>query len=132
MADRERRPPPAEAWASELYRHVPKAVLWSPDAEGILSFVIEGDGLEEVEPNEDPDVVLRQSRRAELVLALITGALILAAVLAHGRVRLALGIASGLSAALLAWSLMVLALAEVAVHALRRRRPFPKSEGKGS
>ena len=101
-------------------------------AEGKLSAMIEGDGLEKVEPDEDPDVVLRQSRRAELFLALVTGVLVIAAVLTHGRVRLALGIASGLAAALLAWSLIVLALAEVAVHALRRRGLFPRSEGKGS
>jgi hypothetical protein len=101
--------------------------------EGILSVVTEGDGLEEeVEPTEDPEVALRQSRRAELVLAMITGALVLATVDTHGRVRLALGIASGLMATLLAWSLIILSLLEVVVHALRRRGLLPESNGKGS
>jgi len=59
--------------------------------EGILSVVTDGDaGSEAGESTEDPQTVLRQSRRAELVLAVITGTLVLATVLNHGRFDLSL------------------------------------------
>src|SRR5438445_8277726 len=53
-----------------------------PDStDGILNAVAGRDEAESIEPTEDPGAVLRQSRRAEIVLALLTSAFVVAAIL---------------------------------------------------
>jgi hypothetical protein len=94
--------------------------------------VTERDGFEAGESTEDADIELPKMRRAELVLAVVTGALVLATIVTHGWVRLALGITAGLLAALLAWSLIVVSVVEVVVLALRGLGILRKPKRKNS
>ena len=90
----------------------------------------EDEDAELVPTAESLEVELRKSRWAELVLAVLSGGVVVGAVSTDGWVRLVLAVIAGLLAGLLLWSLFLLAFIEAFVRLLKAKGFLRNGDGR--